>query len=73
MACAWLENFTCLQKTKPARNIQDSCYFVSASQFTNLILLRGHMGLEILAAQFYLITVQKARQSKHSVNFGALR
>lgn len=73
MACAWLENFTCLQKTKPARNIQDSCYFVSASQFTNWILLRRHMGLEILAAQFYLITAQKARQSKHSVNFGALR
>lgn len=34
MACVWLENFTCLQKPNI---MQASCYFVSASHFTNLL------------------------------------
>lgn len=51
------------KQKKPTMNIQDSCYFVSASQFTNLFLFRRHMGLELLAAQFYPTTPQKAQMT----------
>lgn len=57
----WLENFTCNKNQKP-NNMQASCYFVSTSHFTN-ILIRRYMGLKILAVQFYPSTPQKAQMT----------
>ena len=64
MACAWLKNFTSLQKKKkkttnnPATNMQASCYFVSTSYFINFLNWEAH---NILAAQIYPAAPQKAQ------------
>lgn len=51
--------FHVFTKTKKPNNMQNSCYLVSASQFTNLVL-RRHMGL-----QFYLSNFIQLPHRKH--------
>lgn len=61
------------KKTK-TNNMQDRCYFVSAKSIYKLVILfRRHMGLKILAVQFYPTTPQKAQMTVPTLIFAGLR
>lgn len=64
------------QQKKPLNIMQNSCYLVSASQFTNLLFYLGGKeahGTAILSVQLYPTTPQRAQMRVPTLIFGELR